>query len=139
LFFIAGILLLVGLFTIKLTTEGLENMFFITGILLLKGSLYWGFSVVMYDCNNQNVWCAGMCALLWWLVTFVNLIFFCRVVNVLKSLIFIKLAWLFLYAPMPMPAIVLLGDVVSRFLLDFRHERVHIYHCQNFSVLAQTV
>jgi hypothetical protein len=34
LFFIAGILLLVGLFTIELTTEGLEIKFFIAGILL---------------------------------------------------------------------------------------------------------
>jgi hypothetical protein len=34
LFFIAGILLLLGLFTIELTTEGLEIKFFIAGILL---------------------------------------------------------------------------------------------------------
>jgi hypothetical protein len=40
LFFIAGILLLLRLFTIELTTEGLEIKFFIAGILLLKGSLY---------------------------------------------------------------------------------------------------
>jgi hypothetical protein len=40
LFFIPGILLLLGLFTIELTTEGLKNKFFITGILLLKGTLY---------------------------------------------------------------------------------------------------
>jgi hypothetical protein len=36
-----------GLFSIESTTEGLEIIFFITGILLLKGSLYWGFSVVI--------------------------------------------------------------------------------------------
>jgi hypothetical protein len=35
-----------GLFTIKLTTEGLRIKFFIAGILLLKGSLYRGFSVL---------------------------------------------------------------------------------------------
>jgi hypothetical protein len=40
LFFIAGILLLMGLFTIELITEGLEIKFFIAGSLLLKGSLY---------------------------------------------------------------------------------------------------
>jgi hypothetical protein len=40
LFFIAGILLLVGLFTIELTTKGLEFKFFKAGILSLKGSLY---------------------------------------------------------------------------------------------------
>jgi hypothetical protein len=40
LFFIAGILIFMGLFTIELTTEGLEIKFFIAGILLLKGSLY---------------------------------------------------------------------------------------------------
>jgi hypothetical protein len=40
LFFIAGILLMLGLFTIELTTEGLEIKFFKTGISLLKGSLY---------------------------------------------------------------------------------------------------
>jgi hypothetical protein len=34
LFFIAGILLLLGLFTIELTAEGLEIKFFIAGILL---------------------------------------------------------------------------------------------------------
>jgi hypothetical protein len=33
--FIAGIFLLVGLFTVELTTEGLEIMFYIAGILLL--------------------------------------------------------------------------------------------------------
>jgi hypothetical protein len=40
LFFIAGILLFMGLFTIELSTEGLEIKFFIAGILLLKGKLY---------------------------------------------------------------------------------------------------
>jgi hypothetical protein len=40
LFFIPGILLLLGLSTIELTTEGLKNKFFIARILLLKGSLY---------------------------------------------------------------------------------------------------
>jgi hypothetical protein len=49
LFFIAGVLLLQGLFTMKLTTEGLRIKFFIAGILLLKGSLYRGFSV------NENI------------------------------------------------------------------------------------
>jgi hypothetical protein len=34
LFFIAGILLFLGLFSIELTTEGLEIKFFIAGILL---------------------------------------------------------------------------------------------------------
>jgi hypothetical protein len=34
LFFMAGILLLLGLFTIELTTEGLEIKFFIAGIFL---------------------------------------------------------------------------------------------------------
>jgi hypothetical protein len=38
---------LVGLFTIKSTTEGLEIKFFIAGILLLEGSLYRGFSVLV--------------------------------------------------------------------------------------------
>jgi hypothetical protein len=50
LFFIAGVLLLVGFFIINLTTEGLEIMFFITGILLLRGSLYQG-SSVLFICN----------------------------------------------------------------------------------------
>jgi hypothetical protein len=40
LFFIAEILLLLGLFTVELTIQGLEIKFFIAGILLLKGSLY---------------------------------------------------------------------------------------------------
>jgi hypothetical protein len=38
-------LFLLGLFTIKLTTEALEIKFFIAGILILEGSLYQGFSV----------------------------------------------------------------------------------------------
>ena len=40
LYFIAGVLLLLVLFTIELTTKGLESKFFIAGILLLMGSLY---------------------------------------------------------------------------------------------------
>jgi hypothetical protein len=46
LFFIAKILLLQGLFTIKLITEGLKIKFFIAEILLLKRSLYRGLSVL---------------------------------------------------------------------------------------------
>jgi hypothetical protein len=46
LFFIAGVLLLQGFFTIKLTTEGPKDKFFIAGILLLKGSLQRGLSVL---------------------------------------------------------------------------------------------
>jgi hypothetical protein len=38
--FIAGVLLLLALFTIELTTKGLEIKFFIKGILLLMGLLY---------------------------------------------------------------------------------------------------
>jgi hypothetical protein len=48
MFFIAGVLLLHGLFTIKLTTEGLKINFFIAEILLLKGPSYRGFSVHKY-------------------------------------------------------------------------------------------
>jgi hypothetical protein len=44
-YFKAGVLLLQGIFTIKLTTEGLEIKFFIARILLLKGLLYRGYSV----------------------------------------------------------------------------------------------
>jgi hypothetical protein len=46
LFFIAGILLFQGLFTIKSITEGLEIKFFIAEILLLKVLLYRGLSVL---------------------------------------------------------------------------------------------
>jgi hypothetical protein len=46
-FFIEEVLLLLGLLTIKLTTEGLEVKFFITEIMLFKGSLYRGFSVIV--------------------------------------------------------------------------------------------
>jgi predicted membrane protein len=52
LFFIAGVLLLLGLFTMKLTTEGLESKFLIAGILLLKGSLYRGFTVLEYHVHT---------------------------------------------------------------------------------------
>jgi hypothetical protein len=45
LFLIVEVLLLQGLFIIKLTKEGLRIKFFIAGILLLKVSLYRGFSV----------------------------------------------------------------------------------------------
>ena len=45
LFFIAGDLLLQGLFVMKSATEGLRFKFFIAEILLLKGSLDRGFSV----------------------------------------------------------------------------------------------
>jgi hypothetical protein len=44
-FFIAGSLLLQGLFTIKLTTEGLEIEFFMAQILYLKGSLQQGVQI----------------------------------------------------------------------------------------------
>ena len=50
--FIAGVLLLLVLFTTKLTTKGLEIKFFIAEILLLKGSLYWGFSVTRYSLTH---------------------------------------------------------------------------------------
>jgi hypothetical protein len=40
LFFIAGVLLLQGIFSMKSTTEGLEIKFSIEGILLLNGLLY---------------------------------------------------------------------------------------------------
>jgi hypothetical protein len=45
LLFIAGVLILQGLFTIKLTTEQLEIKFFIAGMLFLKGSFYRGLYV----------------------------------------------------------------------------------------------
>jgi hypothetical protein len=48
LFFLSGVLLLQGLFTIKLTTDGLIIHFFIAGILLFKGSLNRGFSVICF-------------------------------------------------------------------------------------------
>jgi hypothetical protein len=48
LFFIAEVLLLQGLYAIKLTTEELEIKFFIAGILSLKGSIYRGFSVIVF-------------------------------------------------------------------------------------------
>jgi hypothetical protein len=41
-----------GLFTMKLTTEGLEIKLFIEGILLLKGSLYRGYSVYTKTRND---------------------------------------------------------------------------------------
>jgi hypothetical protein len=66
LFLMVGILLLMDLFTIELTTEGLVIKFFIVGILLLKGSLYWGFSVstmlVLWQAFTffgGNVWSYG--------------------------------------------------------------------------------
>jgi hypothetical protein len=55
LFFVAGVLLLLGLFTIRLTTEGLEINFFIAGILLWNGPLYQGFSVCLkMKCKNHS-------------------------------------------------------------------------------------
>jgi hypothetical protein len=46
LFFISRALLLLGIFTIEITTEGLEIKFFIAEISLLKVSLYQVFSVL---------------------------------------------------------------------------------------------
>jgi hypothetical protein len=64
LFFIVGVLLLQGLFTIELTTKGPKIKFFITGILLRKGSLYRGFSVTLKLISNrlsvESGWLVGL-------------------------------------------------------------------------------